>query len=214
MKNHYQKKYFDWQKKAGLYGAQQDLWMYEPFIKAEDKVLDFGCGGGYMLDKIRCKVMYGVDINPLARKAAQNKGIRVFEKLKELPSGLRFDVILSHHTLEHLENPAEVIQEFKKYLKKDGFLICVVPIDDWRIEKRFKPDDINKHLYTWTPLLLGNLFIYCGYKIKDIQIIERAWIPLSRFYYPFVPKFIYNFFSMLWSKLTLSRQIRLIAAVN
>lgn len=211
---YYNKKYFDWQKKAGLYGAQQDLWMYEPFIKENDKVLDFGCGGGYILEKTKCRFKYGVDINPEARKAAERRGIKVFEKLHDLPREIKFDIILTHHTFEHVESPAEILKTIKKYLKKESFLICVVPIDDWRIEKKYKANDINNHFYTWSPLLLGNLFTHCGYKIKDIRIIERAWIPLSRFYYRFIPKFVYNFLSMIWSKLTLSRQIRIVAQVG
>ena len=209
--NYYNKKYFTWQKKAGLYGAQQDMWMYERFIKAEDKVLDFGCGGGYMLEKISCRAKYGVDINRRARREAGKKGLRVFEKLEDIGHNIKFDVIFSHHTLEHLENPATTLKELKKHLNKGGLLICVVPIDDWRIEKRFKKNDINKHLFTWTPLLLGNLFNHCGYEIQSIEVIERAWIPLSRIYYRIIPKLFYNFFSMLWSKLVLSRQIRIIA---
>jgi len=213
-KLHYNKKYFDWQKKAGLYGAEQDVWMYQSFIKEDHKVLDFGCGGGYMLDKINSKTKYGVDINPLARKEAGKKGIKVFEKIENTPKGIKFDVIFTHHTLEHLESPAEILKTMKKYLKLGGLLICVVPIDDWRIEKKYISADINKHFYTWSPLLLGNLFVHCGYKIKNIQIIERAWVPLSRFYYSHIPKFIYNFFSLLWSKLTLSRQIRIVAQIS
>lgn len=195
-----------------MYGAQQDIWMYTPFIKAGDKVLDFGCGGGYMLKKLNCKAKYGVDINPRARGEAEKKGIRIFAKLEDIEANVKFDVIFSHHTLEHLESPATILQELKKYLKKRGLLICVVPIDDWRIEKKYKREDINKHFYTWTPLILGNLFVHCGYKIQNIEIIERAWIPLSRFYYSYIPKFIYNFFSRLWSKLMLSRQIRIVTS--
>ena len=114
--NHYNKKYFTWQRKAGLYGAQQDMWMYEQFIKAEDKVLDFGCGGGYMLEKISCREKYGVDINPQARGEAEKKGLQVFEKLEDIGHNVKFDVIFSHHTFEHLENPATILKELKKYL--------------------------------------------------------------------------------------------------
>lgn len=212
-KIHYNKKYFDWQKKAGWYGAQQDIWMYESFIKKTDNVLDFGCGGGYMLARLKCKLKYGVDINPLARSEALKNNIHVFENLSQLPR-VKFDIIISHHTLEHLDNPAGVLQNLKNYLKKKGKLICVVPIDDWRIEKKVNIKDINQHLYTWSPLLLGNLFVHCGYKIKNVEIIERAWLPLSRYYYSFVPKLIYNFFSWFWSKVTFSRQIRVVAQAS
>lgn len=208
--SYYSKKYFDWQRKAGMYGAQQDLFLYEDMIKKSDTVLDFGCGGGYMLEKIKCRSKYGVDINPRARKEVEKKGIKVFAKLSNLPDSLKFDVVISHHTLEHLENPTKAIKDIKKHIRKDGIFICVVPIDDWRIEKQYELEDINKHLYTWTPRLLGNLFGRCGYEIQNVRIIERAWIPLSRYYYPYIPKLIYNFASLLWSKLTLSRQIRII----
>ena len=206
--NYYNKKYYEWQRKAGEYGAQQDFWMYTQFIKSDDRVLDFGCGGGDMLEKIICRSKYGVDINPLARKEAGKKGIKVYPGLDDIPTGLKFDIIYSHHTLEHLENPAEILRSLKKYLKKDSKLIVVVPIDDWRIEKKYEKNEVNQHFYTWTPRLLGNLFSHCGYKIQEIKIIERAWIPFSRFYYLYMPKLVYNFFSMLWSKITLSRQIR------
>ncbi|OGK11887.1 hypothetical protein A2954_05905 [Candidatus Roizmanbacteria bacterium RIFCSPLOWO2_01_FULL_37_12] len=209
--NYYNKKYFDVQKKAGMYGVQQDIWMYEPFIKNDDKVLDFGCGGGYMLERLNCGSKFGVDINSQARREAEKKRIKVFETLDDLPDGIKFNVIFSHHTLEHVDNPIQILKSLRKYLKKGGLIIVTVPIDDWRNEKKFKPEDVNQHLFTWTPLLLGNLFTHSGYKIKEIKIIERAWIPLSRIYYRIIPKLFYNFFSMLWSKLVLSRQIRIIA---
>ena len=81
--NYYNKKYFDVQKKAGMYGVQQDIWMYEPFIKNDDKVLDFGCGGGYMLERLNCGSKFGVDINSQARREAEKKRIKVLKALTE-----------------------------------------------------------------------------------------------------------------------------------
>lgn len=208
---HYNKKYFNWQKKAGEYGAEQDLWMYEPFIKKTDTTLDFGCGGGYMLEKIQCRLKYGVDINTEARRTAHTKGIKVFESLSNLPNSLKFDVVISHHTLEHLESPADILVTLKKFLKKKGTLVFVVPIDDWRTEKKYNKKDINKHFYTWTPLLIGNLLNHLEFKVESIKIIERAWLPLSRYYYTYIPQTAYKILSTIWSKLTLSRQIRIVA---
>ena len=213
MHKHYKSAYFSWQKKAGEYGASQDLWMYEPFVKKNYSVLDFGCGGGYMLTKLKCRQKYGIDINSAAREETKKNGITVFEKFENIPRAVKFDLIMSHHVLEHLENPAKTLYEFKKYLKKNGLLVLVVPIDDWRIEKEFVNDDVNQHFYTWTPLLIGNLFKHCGYKIQKIEIINASWLPLSRFYYRYIPKFIYMLFSRLWSEIVFSRQIRIIAKI-
>jgi len=212
IKPHYNRNYFQWQKKAGKYTAQQDLWMYENFIKAKDTVLDFGCGGGYMIEKLKCKNKYGVDINSYARQVAGKKGIKVFRNLEEIPKNTKFDVIISHHTLEHIPYPFEVLTQLSQKLEKNGIVICVVPIDDWRSQKNFAPRDINKHLFAWTPLLLGNLFSLAGFRIKKIDLISRAWLPLSRYYYGYIPRVLYNICSEIWSRIIRSRQIRIIAA--
>jgi len=213
-KNHYNLKYFQWQKKAGLYGALIDLWMCLDYIKPSDTVLDFGCGGGYMLDKIKCKDKFGIDINPLARKEAEEKNIQVFKAIEDLPKNLRFNTIISHHVLEHVDSPFQILKSLKIRLINKGYIICVVPIDDWQTQKKFSPGDINKHLYTWTPLLIGNLFTKAGYKLVKIEIVNQAWLPLSRFYYQYIPNVLYKFLSHIWSTVTYSRQIRIVATKN
>ncbi len=214
MRNHYNQKYFSWQKKAGEYGGQQDLWKFKPFIKQSDFVLDFGCGGGYILEKLDCKEKYGIEINETAIKETRRRGISVFKKLSDLPSSVKFDVIISHHTLEHLENPAEILKEMKKYLKKSGVAVHVVPINDWRSEKKYAKNDINKHLYTWTPQLLGNLFTQCGYEVKEISITPYQWLPLSRYYFKYIPKFLYYPLGKFWGALLKIREMRIIATLT
>ncbi len=213
MTNYYDTTYFKWQKKAGEYGANQDLWMYKDYVKPSDTVLDFGCGGGYMLKKLHCKNKYGIDINPVARKLAKEKDIHVFQSIKQLPKNVKFDVIISHHTLEHVTDPANILKQLRIRLKKNGTIICVVPIDDWRTQKKYNAEDINQHLYTWTSQLLGNLFVTCGYKINSINILSFMWLPLSRYYYRYIPKPLYYFMSRIWSEVILSRQIRIVAQI-
>ena len=210
-KSHYNKHYYKWQEKAGKYVAQQDVWMYQKYIHAKDVVLDFGCGGGYLLEKFNCKSKHGIDINLYARNTAVKKGIRVYENIEKIPRKVKFDVIISHHTLEHTTQPFEILKKLFKRLKAKGIIICVVPIDDWRNQKKYASGDINQHLFTWTPLLLGNLFVNAGFRVKEINIILRAWLPFSRFYYSYIPKDLYNFLSDIWSRIIRSRQIRIIA---
>ena len=212
MKSHYNRKYYKWQKKAGEYGGQQDTWKFEPFINKSDEVLDFGCGGGYILEKLNCREKYGIEINKNALKEARKRRVKVFKKMSDIPRSVKFDVIFSHHTLEHLENPAELLKEMKKYLKKDGIVIHIVPIDNWRSGKRFIKEDINKHLYTWTPLLLGNLFEHCGYQVKEITASAYQWLPLSRYYYQYTPKFLYYTLCQAWGILLNIREIKIVAS--
>lgn len=213
MGQYYNNTYFLWQKKAGEYGGMQDVWKFAPFIKKTDMVLDFGCGGGYILEKIHCKKKYGIDINQNARYEAEQKGIVVFERIEEISSSLKFDVIFSHHTLEHVENPAQILKLLRTHLKKGGVSIHVVPVDDWRKEKIYNSNDINKHLYTWTPLLIGNLFIHCGYRIKVITIAPYQWLPLSRYYYGYIPKFLYYSLCHIWGFILNIREVSIVVTV-
>lgn len=215
MTTHYDKNYYEWQKKSGILGGMLDRWKFEPFIKPTDAVLDFGCGGGYILERLVCR-RYGVDINPIVRKEAEKRGIVIYPEVYDIPKNIKFDVIISHHSLEHLENPAEILKELRKRTKKGGYAVHVIPINDWRNDRKYDPDDINKHLYTWTPLLIGNLLTQCGYHIENIEIITRAWFPLSIHYYSYIPKMLlplYDVASWTWAFLLRSRQIRIIARV-
>jgi len=214
MNRHYDKRYYNWQRKAGEYGGQQDLWKFTPFVKKGYSVLDFGCGSGHILANLDCRGKYGIEINEGAIKEAKKRGITVFKKLKNLPKDSKFDVIFSHHTLEHIENPTEELKEMKKYLKKDGISVHVVPIDDWRIEKKYDPNDINKHLFTWTPRLLGNLFAHCGYEVKEITMTPYLWLPLSRYYYRYFPKFLYYTLCRSWGALLKNRELRITATLK
>lgn len=214
MKTYYDKKYFSWQQKAGLYAANQDTWMYAPFLKKTDTVLDFGCGGGYLLANLPGKHKYGVDVNEQALKEAARNGITTFTSLASLPARLKFDAIISNHTLEHVDNPGQILNELRTHLKPKGRLIIVVPIDDWRKQKTYTPDDINNHLYTWTPLLIGNLVHSCGYTVKSITLMTYHWLPLSRFYYRYVPAWLYYPLCHLWGALSRVRAIRVVATVR
>lgn len=211
MKSHYNKHYYFWQKRLETFGAEIDLWKFEKLIKANDIILDFGCGAGSILKKLNCKKRYGIEISPYAVKDAEKKGITVFRKIQEIPSKLKFDAIISHHALEHTENPFAILVSLKNRLKRGGLMIWVVPIDDWRIQKKFQPEDIHKHLYAWNPQLLGNLFLHSGYKIKEVKILTHAWIPFSQIFFKILPKNIYYLLCRIWSIVTLNRQIRIVA---
>jgi cyclopropane fatty-acyl-phospholipid synthase-like methyltransferase len=66
--NHYKKKYFNWQSKVGKFGAIANQIKFIDYIKDGQKVLDFGCGGGYMLSTFTYIKKYGVEINSNAKK--------------------------------------------------------------------------------------------------------------------------------------------------
>ena len=61
----YDQAYFDRQARDGLIQGKANVFMFEEFIRPTDNVLDFGCGGGFLLAAITAKARIGVEINPV-----------------------------------------------------------------------------------------------------------------------------------------------------
>jgi SAM-dependent methyltransferase len=169
--------YFACQHTGGLLRGQLNArTKFARFVRPTDVVLDFGCGGGTLLRSLECARRVGVEINSVASAEARAHGIEVFETPAEVPDGIA-DVVVSNHALEHVLNPVAALQTLRSKLKVSGKLILVVPLDDWRVQRALDPKDINHHLYTWTPLLLGNLLREAGYAVSDVSVLTHAWFP-------------------------------------
>jgi 2-polyprenyl-3-methyl-5-hydroxy-6-metoxy-1,4-benzoquinol methylase len=175
--NYYNEVYFnDYQKKIGQFGGKANLFKFKDDIKKTDNVLDFGCGGGFLLSNIECNYKAGIEINPIARKhCINNLEIDCFSSISEVEDE-KFDVIISNHALEHCERPFDIIKELKLKLKIGGKLIIVVPLDSFKY--KFKTDDVNKHLYSFSPMNLGNILLMNEFtNIQTINVLHK-WPPL------------------------------------
>ena len=124
---HYDKKYFEWQKHIGIFGAKANKIKFHDLIYDNLKVLDFGCGGGYLLNEFNFKIeKYGVEINDVARNIAIQNGLKCYKSSKELPSDY-FDLIISNNALEHCENPFLELKELHRSLKKTEKFVLWFP---------------------------------------------------------------------------------------
>ncbi len=185
---YYGKDYYEWQKSIGAACVQSGFGFFAGHINLQDVVLDFGCGGGFLLQALSMTGKYGVEINPHARKEASFRGVEVFEDIESLPADINFDKVISHHSLEHVRDPYNTLIKLKSKLKINGRLLLVLPIDDWRNEKKYVATDINRHLYTWTPQLIGNLLDECGFQVEDIELRFYALVRGTKWLKRFLPR--------------------------
>jgi SAM-dependent methyltransferase len=170
--------YFSAQAVTGKLGAEWNLKFWADFIHPEDSVLDFGCGGGYLLSSLPGKIKMGVEINPSARAMAENLGVRCVATLDELGE-VRFSRVISSHALEHVPAPLTALQQLRLHIADGGKLLLFLPLDDWRTSPhhRYRAGDLHRHFYAWTPQNLGNLLEEAGYKDICIRIITDAMPP-------------------------------------
>lgn len=142
---------------------------FQPSIRPEDAVFEFGAGAGWNLAGLRCRRRVGHDVeNHLA-------GGPLFDGIEFLPSTApmpdrTFEVILCHHALEHVDSPAAVLVELRRLASPGGRLLLAVPYEIERRYRRFDPNEPNGHLYSWNAQTLGRLVATCGWDIEGVSI--------------------------------------------
>ena len=174
---HYDNRYFKWQASIGEFGGWANQSKFVDYISPTDDVLDFGCGGGYLLKGLNCKNKMGVEINPSAMEIAANNDIEVYDSVDNI-SNEYVDIIISNHALEHTLRPLDELKSLYKKLKIGGKIIFVVPCES--ISYSYKPNNVNHHLDSWSPACLGNLFTEAGFSLIESKAYIHKWPPMYR----------------------------------
>lgn len=205
---HYDEKYFAWQRTVGEFGGKANLFKFEEHIRKTDDVLDFGSGGGYLLKNIDTQgKKLGVEINAAARENAKRNGISCVDDITKVQDN-SVDVLISNHALEHVDNPTFYINEFKRITKHGGKIVLCVPHE---VGSKIKTNDINMHLYTWSPQNLYNLLSVNGLNVIECKRLTHAWMP----HYIEIQRLfgwgIFNQLCRLYARITRRYQVLIIA---
>jgi SAM-dependent methyltransferase len=164
--------YFDFQAAIGEFGGWANVTKFWDYISPDDTVLDFGCGGGYLLKNLACARRVGVEVNPAAAQVAKDNDVEVYLNTDDV-SDNSIDVIVSNNALEHTLQPLDELKRLLPKLRDTGRLIFVVPCES--IHYEYKPRDINHHLYSWSPMCLGNLLTEAGYDLEESRPYIHKW---------------------------------------
>lgn len=155
-----------------------------PYCNKNLTLLDFGCADGLFLRNLPAREKIGVEANPVARQrcdeisAKSMEKIELYASLSEVQSN-RVDLVISNHCLEHVLDPFTTLKEIFRVLKPGGRLVLVVPFDDYRSSKNrmWRAKDLDNHLYTWSPMNLGNLLQEVGFEVQKVNLHTYAWSP-------------------------------------
>jgi SAM-dependent methyltransferase len=210
---HYDAKYFAWQNKHADIKARLKVERIAPYVRPCDTVIDFGSAGGEMLAGLPGSRKIGIEVSDVARAASQRKfGLELYKRIDDVPDGVA-DTIVTNHTLEHLASPHEALRLLIPKFKPGGKLVVVVPIEGWQspASRAWKAGDVNRHLYTWTPMNMGNLLHDAGYDPLEIRVVHRA---LMRHFDKFARLPTPVFVSLQWAWAFVRHQHELIAVAH
>ena len=149
-----------------------------PQVRPGDRVIEFGVGHGWNLAALACRERIGFDVGAHVAPVLSAQGIAFVDRVEELRSGSA-DVLICHHVLEHVSDPAATLAELRRILVPEGRLLLFVPYEIERRFRRYRAEEPDHHLFSWTPQSLGNLVSDCGFTVQSAAIGEYGYDRVS-----------------------------------
>lgn len=150
-------------------------WCRRMGLTQASRVLDIGCGNGKLLTRMLAggfRHLRGID--PFIEQDIVF-GPEASIRKTDLPDYLRtnperFDLVMLHHSFEHMDNPAEVLNGCAQLLADDGWLLIRVPLADSQAWEQYRENwyqlDAPRHLYLHTHASMAALARQCGFEIR------------------------------------------------
>jgi SAM-dependent methyltransferase len=165
-------------------------------IPGGSRVLDIGCGTGSissMIRDLRNAEVVGIEPHPERARKAESEGLEIFCGVysPEIPRRFgKFDVVLLADVLEHLVDPAGLLEQVKLALKPGGRVLASIPnVAHWTVRLRllagrfdYSPTGIMDatHLRWFTRKGVRRLFDGAGYEIDQFHSAAGGWMPEYR----------------------------------
>ena len=128
---------------------------------------DIGCGGVYLLQKMREQglTVKGIDPSPVTAAAGRMAGIEIVSDFYPSPSLTeRFDVLFHYDVLEHVEDPVAFLSAHHANLSSHGALIFAVPDCSQHIELGDVSMLLHEHLNYFDSESLAHVVQAAGFK--------------------------------------------------
>ncbi|MBU0720406.1 class I SAM-dependent methyltransferase [bacterium] len=99
-------------------------------IHSFTSILEIGCGQGYLLEKFNIKNRYGIEPNASAAKEAKNIANIREMGFEQLDDSEGYDLLVSYCVIEHIKNPAFMLEKMHNILNENGLMVIALPIQD------------------------------------------------------------------------------------
>ncbi len=130
-------------------------WLIPGVCNFNSRILDVGCGGGkflLFLHKIGFQSLEGID--PYIPEEINHFGKIKISKKSLIDLTGNYDLIMMHHSFEHMSNPREIFQHLPKVLSPEGVVLIRIPLSDSYAFRRYRENwfqiDAPRHFFLHT----------------------------------------------------------------
>lgn len=143
------------QSRAASFFRQRAPWLLMiPGLSRSSRILDVGCGQGSLLKDLEewgFRRLYGAD--PFIPTEIKQGAIHIRKQdITEIRQ--KFDVVMMHHSLEHVMNPRRVLEAAKACLAPGGSIVVRIPLTGGYISETYGKDwvqlDPPRHFHLFT----------------------------------------------------------------
>ena len=147
------------------------------------KILDVGCGDGFHLQLLRdfgrsTWQVEGIDMSEYAVSAGRKQGLTIHHGTVQdsnLDPGT-YDLALMIATIEHLDNPLEVLQSVRQLLKPGGRVVIVTDNTDtldfkWFHQRHWGGYHFPRHWNLFSPQTITQLALKVDMKVETLSTI-------------------------------------------
>ncbi|NER33268.1 MAG: class I SAM-dependent methyltransferase [Oscillatoria sp. SIO1A7] len=176
-----------------------DYFLQQGYLRVGSKVLDLGSGEGHIA---RAFVERDFDVSCVepsnsARKILDSYGLVNYPKITDIPSEVKYDLILLVEVIEHFNFPIDALNEAKSRLTDDGVIFVTTPCAE-SLKSRLKPEKAaaymeQTHLHFFSSRSLEYCFQSAGFskfqryyldwmipnRSKAMKTIDRLLYPLD-----------------------------------
>lgn len=98
-------------------------------LHADSRVLDVGCGAGHLLRNLRSAGLRNVQgVDPFVEQDITHDGQRLVQKGNLEDVAGPFDLVMFHHSFEHMPDPLSTLQRAHRLIAPGGYCIVRVPL--------------------------------------------------------------------------------------
>ena len=121
----------------------------------KNKVIEIGCGKGYFLEKLG---RYGFEVTGFDPAYEGDNPHIIKDYFTGKYSHLNAELIILRHTLEHVQNPLNFLNDIASAADYKGMIFIEVPSLEWIIQKKAFWDIFYEHCNYFTFRSLGSIF--------------------------------------------------------